>query len=333
MRHRPHRSALLTALSSAALLACGGAGDSAQRDSAVTDTLAAAGDSAAASWQTAPARRMASTPGFETPESVKWDAGQSVWFVSNINGNPSNKDGNGFISRLRADGSLDSLRFIAGGRGGVTLNAPKGMALVGDTLWVADIDAVRAFDARTGAPIASVELAGQRATFLNDVAVGADGSLYVTDTGIRFGPTGEMSKPGRDQIFRIAAGARTATVAAASAGFSAPNGIAFDAANNRFLVAPFGGTSVFAWNGTDTTLTSLGTGPGEFDGIEVLADGRILASSWADSSIHVFARSGGASTRLVTGVASPADFGIDPARNMIAVPLFTGNRVELWAIR
>ena len=87
--------------------------------------------------------------GFKHPESVRYDPGLNVWYVSNINGDPFAKDNNGFISRLKADGSVDSLEFIAGGKNGVTLNGPKGMALVGDTLWVADIDAVRGFDRRT----------------------------------------------------------------------------------------------------------------------------------------------------------------------------------------
>src|SRR6476661_4738346 len=91
--------------------------------------------------------------GFKHPESVKYDPGLNVWYVSNINGDPFAKDNNGFISRLKADGSVDSLEFIAGGKNGVTLNGPKGMALVGDTLWVADIDAVRGFDRRSGAPL------------------------------------------------------------------------------------------------------------------------------------------------------------------------------------
>jgi sugar lactone lactonase YvrE len=325
-----HRPALLIAAGALALAACSSS-DSAQQDSTASGAAASsvAADSAAGGAPT----RLASIDGFKTPESVKWHAGQGVWFVSNINGNPSNKDGNGFISRLRADGTVDSLMFVAGGRGGVTLHAPKGMALVGDTLWVADIDAVRAFDARTGAPVASIDLAAQQATFLNDIAVGADGALYVTDTGIRFGPTGEMTKPGTDRIFRVAAGARAATVAASGARLGGPNGIAFDAANQRFVVAPFGEGTVFAWNGTDTTTTSLGAGPGQYDGIEVLGDGRVLASSWADSSVHVFPAGGGASTRLVTGVPAPADFGIDPARNVIAIPIFTGDRVELWQLR
>ena len=99
--------------------------------------------------------KVATVDSLQTPESVLWDATTDMYFVSNINGNPSVKDNNGFISRVKPDGVIDSLHFIQGGRGGVTLNAPKGLAVRGDTLWVTDIDAVRAFSARTGAPIAS----------------------------------------------------------------------------------------------------------------------------------------------------------------------------------
>ena len=181
--------------------------------------------------------------GFKHPESVKYDPGLNVWYVSNINGDPFAKDNNGFISRLKADGSVDSLEFIAGGRNGVTLNGPKGMALVGDTLWVADIDAVRGFDRRTGAPLASVDLKGQ-ARFLNDIAAGPD-ALYVTDSG--FGPDGKggMGHPGPDQIFRIAGG--KATLALKNSALAAPNGIAWDSAGGRFIVGPFAGKTMQAW--------------------------------------------------------------------------------------
>src|SRR5256885_8154331 len=57
-------------------------------------------------------------------------------------------------------------RSIEGGRTGVTLHAPKGMALNGDTLWVADIDVVRAFNAKTGALVDSVSL-DRKSTRLN----------------------------------------------------------------------------------------------------------------------------------------------------------------------
>jgi hypothetical protein len=93
--------------------------------------------------------------------------------------------------------------LVESGKNGATLDAPKGRALVGDTLWVADINHVRAFNRRTGAKIADIDLSSQHATFLNDVAVGGDGALYVTDTGILFDAKGGMSHPGIDQIFKI----------------------------------------------------------------------------------------------------------------------------------
>ena len=267
--------------------------------------------------------------GFKTPESVRYDADQDVYFVSNINGNPSQKDGNGFISRVRPDNSIEALAFIEGGKNGVTLHAPKGMAIVGDTLVVADIDAVRMFHRRTGAAIGSVDLAGRRAHFLNDVVLGPDGAVYVTDTGVQFGPTGEMSHPGPDQIFRIAG--RTATVAVSGEKLAGPNGIAYDQANGRFVIGSFAGTSLLTWKIGDAQPAELVAGNGQYDGVEVLGGGRVLASSWADSSLVAY--DGSALTKVASGVPSPADIGVDTKRNRVLVPLFTGDRIEVFEIR
>src|SRR5256885_4697504 len=228
--------------------------------------------------------KAATVGGFQTPESVKWDSAQDVYFVSNINGAPSAKDGNGYISRLGPAGMVRDSAFIKG------LNAPKGMALVHDTLWVADIDQVRAFDARTAAPVATVPVPG--AVFLNDIAAAPDGSLYVTDTAIRFGAKG-VEHPGTDQIFRIAPN-RTVTVAIKSDSLGRPNGITWDAANQRFIVVPFGGKSLLAWKPGETTVTSLGTGAGQFDGVEITRDGATWVSSGADSSVYRYADGQGA---------------------------------------
>ena len=139
--------------------------------------------------------------GLSTPESVLWDATRNVWYVSNINGSPLAKDDNGYILRLSADGAtMDSVAFINGADADITLNAPKGMALVGDTLWVADIDAVRAFDVTTGNTVTTLELGAQNATFLNDVAVGGDGTVYITDSGISFNADGSVPSPGMSAI-------------------------------------------------------------------------------------------------------------------------------------
>jgi DNA-binding beta-propeller fold protein YncE len=273
-----------------------------------------------------PASASPSTPpdlveGFKQPESVKYDTGLDVWYVSNINGDPSDKDGNGFISRLKSDGSVDSLEFIAGGKNGVTLNGPKGMAIVGDTLWVADIDAVRGFDRRTGAPLASVDLKG-RARFLNDVVAGPD-ALYITDSGFGSDGKGGMGHPGPDQVFRIAGG--KATLALKNSELAAPNGIAWDSAGGRFIIGPFGGTTMQAWAPGQTKLTALGETPGQTDGIEVIGPGRILFTSWADSTLDLLQN--GKVTRIATGLASPADIGVDLKHGRVAIPQLMENRV------
>ena len=233
------------------LMACGGGRDAGQSGEAA-DTTAAAADSA-------PAATIALTVDLlEAPEAARFDPELGVYFVANINGSPLGKDGNGFISRLTRDGKVDSLKFIAGGRGGAVLNAPKGMAINGDTLWVADIDAARAFDKRSGKPILTVSLTG-RARFLNDAVVGPDGAIYMTDTGVADDGKGGMAHPGPDQVFRIEN--RKATVALTFADKPGPNGITWDSAGSRFVIVPFGAKSIFQWAPGDSSARVIAEGP------------------------------------------------------------------------
>src|SRR4051812_27379507 len=178
----------------------------AKGDNKPADSSASGGAAATAS-AASPAMKMGETGGMKVPESVRYDADMDVFFVSNINGNPSVKDGNGFISVIRADSTGVTKMLVesgkaAGGGKAITLNAPKGIAISGDTLWVADIDVIHAINKRTGASIADVPVKG--ATFLNDVAIGPDGDVYFTDTGIKFDATGNITHPGTNRIFRLA---------------------------------------------------------------------------------------------------------------------------------
>jgi hypothetical protein len=303
-----------------ALAACGGK----HQPPASGDTTAVmAPDSTAA----APAAAAGPTKveGFEHPESVKYDAELDVWYVANINGSPFDKDGNGYISRLKGDGSVDSLKFIVGGVNGVKLDGPKGMALQGDTIWVADITNVRGLNRRTGRPVASIALKG--AKFLNDITVGEDG-LYVTDTGTVAAQDG-MNHTGPDRVYRIGP-KHEVSVAIQNDSLAGPNGITWDGAGRRFIVVPFMGTSIVAWTPGSKQVTPLATTKGQLDGVELLGGGRVLFTSWADSSLDVL--DNGTVTTVGTGLPSPADIGVDTKRGRVAIPLLLENRVEFRAL-
>lgn len=260
---------------------------------------------------------IATREGFSGPEGVRYDPDQDVYFVGNFNGSGSALDNNGFISRMSPEGEIADLRFIAGGAKGVTLHAPRGMTIVGDTLWVADVDAVRGFDRRTGAPLASVDFSKADVGFLNDVAPGPDGALYVTDTG-------------RNLIYRVADGAFT--TAFENRRLGSPNGITWDATGRRFIVVPYGGGhDIFSWQLGGTGIEKIGTSGGsKFDGVEVLADGRILVASQADSSLHLFLDGRGSPIIRTTG--APADIAVDTKRNRVAVPYVSLDRVDIWQV-
>src|SRR2546428_5464953 len=77
--------------------------------------------------------------GFQTPESILYEPRSDVYLVSNINGDPTASDGNGFISRVAPDGRILELKWIDGAKPGVRLNGPKGMAAAGGTPYRCEI--------------------------------------------------------------------------------------------------------------------------------------------------------------------------------------------------
>lgn len=263
--------------------------------------------------------------GMQTPESVLHDVTADVFLVSNINGAPLAKDDNGFISRITPDGKLATARWIAGGTGDVTLHAPKGMALKGDTLFVADIDVIRAFDRTSGAPLESWDIPG--ATMLNDLAVGPDGTLYVTDSGLKAGPGGFVPS-GTDAIYRFAQGKAVAVVKDTSLG--RPNGLFVN--GDGIMVVTFGTGEVYRLDPVTGARTALPKPPkGQLDGIERSSDGSFLISSWEGSAVYRF--SNGAYTVAVDSVTSPADIGYDRTRGLVLIPIFTGNKIEIRSVK
>lgn len=257
---------------------------------------------------------VASVTGLAGPEGVRYDPDQDVYFVSNFNGRASG-DSNGFISRVSPQGEVTAREFMVG-TPAAPLHGPRGMFIVADTLWAADAQGVHGFDRRTGAHLAFVDFGRFAPGFLNDIARGPDGALYVTDTG-------------KSRLYRMHGG--EATLVLEDSLLGPPNGITWHAASGRFLVAPWGGGQTFrAWRPGQSALEVVATSPGgRFDGIEVVGT-RVLVASQRDSSLHVLEN--GTGRRLIRLGGAPADIGIDTRRARVAIPFVARDRVEIWAL-
>jgi sugar lactone lactonase YvrE len=203
------------------------------------------------------------------------------------------------------------------------------LAIQGDTLWVTDIDVLRGFDRHTGRPVANVDFKPLHAVLLNDVGAAPDGSLYISDTGILMTDKGVV-RVGGDKIFRLAAG-RSISLVASGDTLGRPNGVSWDAKTKRWLVVTFSpwDSRLLAFR-SDGSSSVIARGSGEWDGLEMMADGRALVTSWRDSSVHLI--SGASDERVIRGVSTPADLGVDTKRGVIAIPQIMSGRVEFWTL-
>ena len=110
--------------------------------------------------------------GFEQPESVILDSARQRLVVSNINGHPAEKDGNGYLSLLALDGTIQDRYWIDG------LDAPKGMAILDGKLLVADIDRVHVINLQNDRLESTREVPSS--SFLNDISSNAS-AAFISD--------------------------------------------------------------------------------------------------------------------------------------------------------
>jgi len=276
------------------------------------------------------ARRVATVEGFYGPEAARYDPQQDAWFVSNMLGPGSAHDGQGYIVRLEGSSVGTASMWAISGRNGVHLDAPKGIAFQGDTLWTADIDVVRGFDRRSGAPVGMIDFRPYGAVLLNDLAAGPDGTMYITDTGIQMTDIGVLH-PGGDKIFVVAPG-RKISVLTAGPQLKRPNGVVWDPASKRWAVVAFDPftSELYVPRTGSATPEILARGKGRFDGVQSLGDGRFLVSGWSDSALMVIGN--GRSVRIVRDLTSPAAIGIDMRRHLVAIPEPIMGRVSFWEL-
>jgi sugar lactone lactonase YvrE len=260
----------------------------------------------------------------KTPESVLYDDATDNYLVSNINGKPTDMDNNGFIMKLSADGKVVEKKWIEGGAKAVTLNAPKGMAFMDDKLFVADIDTVRIFDRKTGAPAGEVKVPG--ATFLNDMTAAPDGThVLVSDTGVK---KGGSEPSGTDAVYSIDKNKKLTTIAKGK-DLGQPNGLLATA--DKTWVVTMGTGELYSLDAHGKKADVQKLPKGMLDGI-VGVGGDLLISSWEGQVVYR-GKPGGEFKVAVEDVKSPADIGYDTKRMRLLVPLFEKDEVRAYEIR
>lgn len=261
--------------------------------------------------------------GLATPESVLYDEADDVYFVSNINGAPGAKDGNGFISKLSPDGTVVALKWVDGSTKATPLNAPKGMAIANGLLFVADLDVVRVYDKKTAKLKSTVQLKG--ATFANDVTVGPDGTIYVSDSGVTIDDKG-VTPNKSDAVWAIDKKLK-AKVIAKGEELGNPNGLW--ATDKGIWVSTWGSGEVYLLDakGGRSMVQKVA---GMLDGIYASGDD-VWVSSWEQNGL-MHGAAAGEFGLAQGGLPAPADFGYDTKRKLVVVPLFNDHKIVAYSL-
>lgn len=236
----------------------------------------------------------------KTPESVLYDADRNQVYVSNINGKPTDKDANGFISILDTSGKINKLKWVTG------MHAPKGMTQNDSLLYVTDIDRIIIIDIEQANIVKMVNVPG--AGFLNDMAMLPNGNIIVSD----------MSK---NQLL-IFDGIK-AEIWLEDELLIKPNGLAF------FKESLYVGTknNILKVNYTTKKLKVHVEEAGPVDGLIPIGGNKFVVSDWSGRIMIA-----GLSEKIVLQNTADqniqaADLGFIPEEKLILIPTFFDNRV------
>jgi len=258
------------------------------------------------------------TKGLAQPESVVEDPATGVIYVSNINGAVMQKDGNGFISRLTADGKMLERQWVKG------LNSPTGLALHDRTLYAADVDQLIEINAASGEILKRYDAKG--AVFLNDVVVDDDGTVYVSDTPM-------------NTIWRLKDGSFEPWLA--NDALNGPNGLLIQ--GKTLIVASLGKVqsqgqkkelgTLLAVSLDDQKVSKVGKGEliGNIDGLQAIQPGVYLVTDWAQGALYrVDAK--GKVDELIDLNQGSADLSYLPGKKMLLIPMMLDNSLVAYRL-
>ena len=250
----------------------------------------------------APLSKLLADVGFVGSECVRYDDRTDTYIVSNLNQGGDVNDG--FLSRVSPDGVVTQLKWIEGGKNGVTLAQPLGLYIKGNLIYVADTKAVHMFDRTSGAPRGSVAVPD--AVRLNDLAVTDDGTVYVTDSG-------NDDTPGTIYVIR---NGKPALFIKRDDAAERPNGIALVAEG---IVHGGRGYNLVFRNTAGAVVRERNLPTGRIDGIIPLPDGSVLVASQDGHNVYRVPVTGKIEV-VAQDIAVPAAIGWDPKRNRLLVP-------------
>ena len=241
----------------------------------------------------------------KVPESVLYDAAGKVLYVSNIDGQPWEKDGKGSIGKVGLDGKIIAVDWVTG------LEAPKGLGLYKNKLYVADVDKVVMIDTKTASIELTIPVEG--ALGLNDLTVDKKGIVYVSDSKNK-------------KVHRIENG----KVSTWLENLKGPNGVLINGDDLYVLDA---GTLYKVEK--DKSLTKLADGmEGGTDGVENVTGKDFIVSCWQGSIWYV--NGDGTKQNLLDTrdqKINTADIGYDAKNRILFVPTFFKNKIVAYELK
>ena len=258
--------------------------------------------------------------GFAFPESVAYDPQAKVLYVSEFGSElkPAEKDGKGRISRVSLTGEVLDKQFLPAA--GDVLNKPKGSWVVGNRLWVTDIDVVWVFDLKTRR---GKKLALPGIQFANDLAVMGN-VLYVSDNRAdqlyRVEPADFLEMSGEPKVTRVFQGKSIN-----------PNGI-YPAKDGSLLMVGFMSAEqqrgIYSMS-TGGEIKTLAAAVGRLDGLYEMDDGTLLITEWNSGALLRWSVKG--TETLAKSFKGPADFCVVPEANgfLVVVPDLVQSELRL----
>ncbi len=252
---------------------------------------------------------------FELPESVIYDPKNDVLYISNITDHPFKKDGTGYISKVGLDGTIIKKKWID------KLNAPKGLTISNDKLYIADVDELVEVDIANSKVV--MKYKGYGSVCMNDVTADKYGNVYVGDTY-------------NDTIYRLNQFGQLPAWFY-SPGL-APNGIHIDDEEGNLIVGSWGavmegwGTpelkgSLKSINIHTKKIKNLGKKPiGNLDGIESDGKGAYFVTDWTGAKLYRIKKNGRFDVVAEVGKGA-ADHEVILDKNLVIIPIMAEGKV------